>query len=213
MIAFRDTALSEHGPPARSSALAAQRCLTCAGVRLCGRHAMSERQREAARLTGQRNRTHGMTDSPTWKSWKSMLDRCYGSSRSDNHIYQGRGITVCDRWKASFEAFLSDMGERPEGKTLDRYPDNDGNYEPGNVRWATNEEQGRNRRTNRILTHEGRSMCMKDWAIETGIPVTTLCERLRTGWPIELALTRPVRQKRIQETKEPGGVSSDVPFE
>lgn len=87
--------------------------------------------------------THGMTDSPTYVSWVEMRRRC----RSDRHRaeYRDRGITVCERWR-KFENFLADMGERPDGLTLDRI-DNDGNYEPGNCRWATPDQQSRNRRS------------------------------------------------------------------
>lgn len=141
---------------------------------------------------GRSNATHGMTDSPEWKSWKAMKDRCYGDGRSDYHNYRGRGITVCKRWRDSFIAFLSDMGSRPDNTSLERI-DNDGNYEPDNCCWATPEEQGRNRRTNRLLTLNGRTMCLKEWAEETGIAVTTLHQRLRKGWTVEKALATPVR--------------------
>jgi hypothetical protein len=92
---------------------------------------------------------HGMTGTPTWWSWICMRQRCsdprvYGYSR-----YGGRGITVCERWLHSFENFLADMGERPDGMTLDRI-DNDGNYEPGNCRWATSSDQNNNRSDNKI---------------------------------------------------------------
>lgn len=90
---------------------------------------------------------HGLSRTPTWVSWKSMLDRCR-APRGKNHAnYAARGIRVCAEWQDEhgFERFLADMGERPEGTTLDR-KDNDGNYEPGNCRWATPVEQRANRR-------------------------------------------------------------------
>lgn len=91
---------------------------------------------------------HGLTRTPTWMSWKSMHMRCEPMYKG-RAIYADRGVCVCERWQ-SFDAFLADMGERPAGKSIDRYPDNDGNYEPGNCRWATPAEQARNRRDNTL---------------------------------------------------------------
>lgn len=92
------------------------------------------------------NFIHGRVGTPTYKSWDAAKQRCF--NRNDDHYpaYGGRGITMCERWRSSFLNFLADMGERPEGTTLDRYPDNDGNYEPGNCRWATMKQQSNNRR-------------------------------------------------------------------
>ncbi|TDR34683.1 hypothetical protein [Aquamicrobium defluvii] len=87
---------------------------------------------------------HGLSRSPTHTSWRGMIDRCTNPKHGYYEYYGARGITVCDRWR-NYENFLADMGERPDGTTLDRV-DNDGNYEPGNCRWATWDEQGANKR-------------------------------------------------------------------
>lgn len=126
-------------------------------------------------------------------SWELMQSRCYNPRSSQYYLYGARGITVCERWRKNYAAFLADMGERPEGTTLDRYPDCNGNYEPGNCRWATPKEQANNRRDNRLIVAFGKEQTLKQWAEEYKIPVGTLSGRLdRSGMPIEDALTKPV---------------------
>jgi len=91
---------------------------------------------------------HGHARSPTYISWLNMKTRCLNSNYAKHHRYSGRGIKIYPPWIESFEVFLADMGERRTGTTLDRYPDNNGNYEPGNCRWATPKEQAQNKTQN-----------------------------------------------------------------
>lgn len=93
----------------------------------------------------------------TYESWSQMRSRCYCPTHKNWNNYGGRGISACERWEV-FENFLSDMGERPKGTTLDRYPDNNGNYEPGNCRWATVKEQGQNTRTTKLNEEKVREI-------------------------------------------------------
>jgi hypothetical protein len=120
-----------------------------------------------------------------------MRQRCLNPKYPRYADHGGRGIKVCDQW-ASFETFLSDMGERPEGMTLDRI-DNDGPYSPENCRWATPSEQARNRRDNRLITLGGKAQCLAAWARELTIPEHVLRHRLNRGWSDDRALTTPVR--------------------
>lgn len=133
--------------------------------------------------------THGMKGTPTYASWEAMKTRCTNPRSSSFGDYGARGVRVCDRWRESFAAFLSDMGERPVGKTLDRWPDRRGHYEPGNCRWATKTEQQRNTTANVVLEREGVSLTLGEWAARQGIAQTTLSYRLRHGWTAEEALS------------------------
>jgi hypothetical protein len=124
-----------------------------------------------------------------------MMDRCYNPKHPAYAQYGGRGIVVCDEWKASFKAFAEHMGERPNGLTLDRINTN-GNYEPGNCRWATMAEQNRNRSNASSVTINGQTHSVTEWAEILGIQRQVIFGRLRAGWDAERSLTTPVRLRR-----------------
>ena len=126
--------------------------------------------------------------------YRWMLRRCYDSSCDQYKNYGQRGIAVCKRWRSSIEAFVSDMGPRPSrNHSLDRI-DNDGNYEPGNCRWATWTEQAGNKRNNTMLTFNEKTMCLSAWARAVGIQRITLYRRIHVlRWSVERALTTPIR--------------------
>lgn len=139
------------------------------------------------------NTSHGMSRSYTYKSWASMIARCFNKNHDAYERYNGRGITVCDHWR-KFENFLADMGERPQGLTLER-KNNAGNYEPGNCKWATTKEQNNNQRTNRILTFKGESMNLTQWSERLSVTPSLLKARFKLGWSIERAFSEPIRQR------------------
>jgi len=127
---------------------------------------------------------------PTYRSWECMRSRCRNPNNPDYARYGARGITVCERWN-SFQVFLEDMGERPQGTTLDRIEVN-GNYEPGNCRWATPREQQRNKSTGTRVTFRGAVVSIKELSEMTGQPYQRLHERIiRRGWDAEKAVSAP----------------------
>lgn len=136
---------------------------------------------------------HGLADTPTHRSWMSMRQRCLNQNDRAYRNYGGRGITICSRWSV-FENFLADMGVKPDGMELERI-NVDGNYEPGNCRWATISEQARNTRRNRFIEFNGKRQTVAEWSRELGILEFTIYWRLNKGWSPERALS-PVRKKR-----------------
>lgn len=131
-------------------------------------------------FTKDRLTTHGHSKggvmSPTYRSWKSMMDRCYRKTDPSYHRYGALGVYVYEPWH-DFQKFLDYMGERPKGKTIDRYPKIRGNYVPGNVRWGTPREQTLGRTTTVWIKVDGKTMCRTDWARELGIAPKTLTQK------------------------------------
>ena len=149
----------------------------------CGCH-----KNEAAR---ERCTKHGATSGNAWsreyRAWHHMKQRCYNPQCKDYHNYGGRGISVCESWVNSFENFLSDMGQCPDGLTLDR-KDSNGNYEPGNCRWATWTEQARNKRLTKQITINGLTHCISEWSEISGVAYKCINDRIKRGWPPERLL-------------------------
>jgi len=136
-----------------------------------------------ARSKSSAAKTHGMTHSKTYESWEAMHARC----KKHPH-YLKLGIAVCERW-CSFEAFYADMGDRPEGMTLDRIKGKFG-YSPGNCRWATAKTQCNNTSRNKYVTAFGKTQTVAEWAVEIGINERTLRYRIDAGIDFEIALTK-----------------------
>lgn len=135
-----------------------------------------------------------------YRAWADMKQRCFNKKHKSYDKYGGRGIIVCDRWKNSFAEFLRDMGPKPSPRlSIDRI-ENNGNYEPGNCRWANTPTQLRNRRNNVFLEWNGERLCVKDWSSRTGLSTNTIQKRIDLGWQPEAILTTPAdsRMKKNQ---------------
>lgn len=143
----------------------------------------------AKEVTGNRARTHGLSKSPEYAVWNRMWSRCTNPNVDRYPRYGGRGIKVCDRW-SKFELFIEDMGPMPSPNHSIGRRDNDGNYEPSNCRWETEDEQSNNRSTSKFVEWNGARKTYSDWAKETGIPYWTIVQRHRAGMPLEKVFDR-----------------------
>lgn len=145
-----------------------------------------------ARLT-----THGHaagTGTAEYRSWSAMRTRCRNPNDSAFPDYGGRGIAICERWD-SFDLFLADMGPRPSPHhSIDRFPDMNGNYEPGNCRWATAKEQANNRRSSRLIAFNGRDLTIAQWAEVLGMRSGVIRGRMFRGETNPARLLAPVRR-------------------
>lgn len=151
----------------------------------------------AAVNAGRANLQHGScrrsAQAPEWIAWRAIRARCLNTTHPAYPGYGGRGVTICDAWRDSFERFLADVGKRPSAEhSIDRVDNNLG-YTPGNVVWSTRTEQGRNKRNNRLLTLGDTTRCLSEWSDVLGIDPTTLARRIKLGWSVERTLTTPLR--------------------
>ncbi len=137
--------------------------------------------------------TTGGKSTRTYNSWSGMIKRCTKEWHHKYHLYGALGVTVCERW-LDFANFLADMGERPAGMTIDRFPDKYGNYEPNNCRWASVDQQNNNKKTNLIVTYRGAEMTIAEASRAAGsvIDVRNAWKRVTRGWPVEKALHTPL---------------------
>lgn len=142
---------------------------------------------------GRFHTTHGMHASPLYSMWCSIKARCATPSVKAYPDYGGRGIRVCERWRDSFAAFVSDMGERPEGYEIDRI-DNDGHYEPGNCRWVPRIVNARNKRNTVRATIDGVTRSIYEWEPILGVSAKILRDRIQRGWPPQ-ELSRPPKKR------------------
>lgn len=140
-----------------------------------------------------------------WLTWFSMISRCHfeGDAAYDN--YGGRGITVCERWRTldGFKTFFADMGSRPQKDLSLERIDNDKGYSPENCKWATRQEQARNRRSNRVLVIDGVSAPVATWAEKSGVSRKVITDRLDAGWDHKRAVFTP---RREDDVLAPGAV-------
>lgn len=143
-----------------------------------------KREKSISRL-----KIHGKSDTRIYSIWCNMIYRCYSEKDNSYIRYGGRGITVCDEWKKDFMSFYKwALGNGyKENLTIDRI-DNNGNYEPSNCQWVTMQEQGLNRRNNRIIEYKGEKHCITEWAQKIGVKPNTLLYRFIRGWSVEKSL-------------------------
>lgn len=142
----------------------------------------------------------GLSSHALYVRWAGMIQRC----ENPNHVayprYGGKGVKVCERWH-KFEHFLADMGEAPEGMTLDRFPNSEGDYEPSNCRWATPGEQNRNTERNVWVTVGGETLTTRDWEIRKGVNKGAFQRRVNLGWPLEKVVTEPIQPGKALERR------------
>jgi hypothetical protein len=162
----------------------------------CG--CLAQEKRKAVNTT--HGETVGCSRSPEYGIWSGIVKRCENNNTKSWHRYGGRGVRICRRWRKSFPAFLKDMGRRPSpAHSIDRFPNPDGDYRPGNCRWATSIQQGRNRSGQRMYEFRGHTGVASELAEIFGLKASVVQERLREGKSIGEALTCPPKKRRSDD--------------
>jgi len=142
---------------------------------------------------------HGMSHTKLYKVWSNMIHRCHNPNSISFKYYGGRGISVCEKWRGSFVAFRNDVGEPKAGLQLDRFPNKLGNYEPGNVRWATPKQNGRNRTNNLLVRFRGKLICVSELAERLKISVSSSRKKAGFATTITFQPTKAVREKLVKK--------------
>lgn len=150
-----------------------------------------------SKLSIDSNTTHGKAKTKLYKVFYGMIDRCYNPNNTRYKNYGGRGIRICPEWLDNFPAFYAWAMAHGyhEGLSIDRI-DNDQGYSPQNCRWTNVEQQNRNTRSNHLITYQGKTQTVVEWAEELGIPKTTLFTRLSRGWSVEATLNTPPKKSK-----------------
>lgn len=183
--------------------------LTGGGTTSCGCLALEIRK--SLHITHGQTRRHGQRTAE-YRAWAGMKNRCTNSNFPEFKYYGGKGISVCEEWMNSFETFFSHVGKRPsKDHSLDRWPNKNGNYEPGNVRWATREQQSNNQVKNVIILYNGEQKTLAEWCHILGLKYGLVQSRLYKGYSIEdafntpaggLTFSRPINMPSEESIKE-----------
>jgi hypothetical protein len=161
-----------------------------------GSHLTTNKIKSCGCINIQRMKTHGKTDTREYSTWRGMKQRCTNPKLEEYKNYGGRGITICDRWLNSFENFYEDMGERPEGYSIERI-NNNGDYDPSNCRWANRLDQQNNTRVNILVPYDGKMISLKQACRKYGKNYRTVYDRVARGIDIIFAIGQPTELKWI----------------
>jgi hypothetical protein len=176
---------------------------SCGAVSVVSRSCIQATSTCRSCASSKTNKRHGMSNTPLHRTWSAMIQRCTNPNTREYVRYGGRGISICEDWLV-FENFMRDMGERPDGTSIDRI-DNDGNYEPSNCRWATQKTQTNNRSVTRMITANSQTLPLTEWSALIGVKPITLEKRVKAGWSDHDVINTP-----IMTSQESGARSWEV---